>query len=79
MKWITFVQNPDWIRIWATVGTLSTFWIGLAALSIIYPAFDIWYKIINILLVAGVNAALYAARAGKYVEQRTPPPTDGKP
>ncbi len=78
-KIITFVENADWVRIWATVGTISTFWIGLTALSIMYPAFDTAYKIINILLGAGVNAALYAARAGKYVADRTEPPEDGKP
>ncbi len=78
-KLITFVQNADWVRIWATVGTISTFWIGLTALSIVWPAFDVWYKVINILLGAAVNAALYAARAGKYVESRTEPPQDGRP
>ncbi len=78
-KWITFVQNADWVRIWATVGTISTFWIGLTALSVMYPAFDVYYKIINIVLGAAVNAALYAARAGKYVESRVEPPSDGKP
>jgi hypothetical protein len=79
MKIITFVQNTDWVRIWATVGTISTFWIGLTALSLIWPAFDIWYKVINVVLGAGVNAALYAARAGKYVTNRTEPPQDGRP
>ena len=78
-KWITFVQNADWVRIWATVGTISTFWIGLTALSVMYPAFDPYYKVINIFLGAAVNAALYAARAGKYVTNRADPPTDGKP
>lgn len=79
MKPITFVQNADWVRIWATVGTIATFWIGLTALSVIWPAFDVWYKAINIFLGAAVNAALYAARAGKYVQNRVEPPQDGKP
>jgi hypothetical protein len=79
-KLITFVQNADWVRIWATVGTISTFWIGLTALALVWPVFDVWYKVINIILGAAVNAALYAARAGKYVENRTePPPQDGRP
>ena len=76
---ITFVENADWTRIWATVGTISTFWIGLTALSVMYPAFDTAYKIINIVLGAAVNAALYAARAGKYVADRNEPPQDGRP
>ncbi len=79
MKLVTFVENADWVRIWATVGTISTFWIGLTALSVMYPAFDPYYKITNIVLGAAVNAALYAARAGKYVASRVEPPSDGKP
>ncbi len=78
-KVITFVENPDWTKIWAIVGTISVFWIGLTALSVIWPAFDLPYKVINIILGALVNAALFAARAGKYVANRTEPPANGKP
>ncbi len=79
LKIVTFVENIDWVRLWWLVGIVTAFWAGLTALSVMYPWFDTAYKVVNIFLGALVNAALFAARGGKYVRDRTePPPQDGK-
>lgn len=77
---IKFVSNIDWVKLWSVVGTLTAFWAGLTALTIVYPGFDTWFKVINIILGAATWGALFAARAGKYVADRSQlPPADGKP
>jgi hypothetical protein len=77
--YLQFVENVDWTRLWWIAGVLATFWAGLAAITLVFPAFDPWYKVINIVLSAAVGAALFAARGGKYVASRTEPPQDGRP
>ncbi len=75
-----FPENIDWTKIWFMLGVFGTFWSGLTAMTLIWPAFDLPFKIINLLLGAAVGAALFAARGSKYVVNRTdPPPQDGKP
>lgn len=77
---IKFVSNIDWTKLWWVVGILFTFWSSLVTLTVMYPAFDPYYKVINVILGAAVGALLFAARGGKYVESRaTPPPQNGKP
>ncbi len=79
-KMITFVSNIDWIKLWYISGIIFAFWGGLAGLTVIWPAFDTTYKIINVIGSAVVSGALFAARGGKYVADRsTLPPQDGKP
>ena len=79
MKLLTFVENIDWVKLWWIAGVLATFWAGLAALTVVWPAFDTVYKVINIIGGAAVGAALFAARGGKYVTDRSQlPPQDGR-
>jgi hypothetical protein len=80
MKFLTFVQNIDWVKLWWVAGIIATFWAMLAGITVIFPAFDPWYKVINIVLGALTGATLFAARGGKYVSDRSElPPQDGKP
>jgi hypothetical protein len=77
---LTFVENIDWVKLWWIVGIVSTFWALLAGITIEFPAFDRYYKLINIVLNAVTCALLFAARGGKYVRDRQDlPPMDGKP
>ena len=75
---IEFVENIDWTKLWYIAGILAAFWGGLAGITIIYPAFDGPYKVVNIILGAVVGAALFAARGGKYVSERKEPPQGGQ-
>lgn len=79
MKPLHFPEQIDWTQLWWVVGIVTVFWGGLAALTIMYPAFDDAYKIVNIVLTAILSALLFAARGNKYVKDRTEPPADGKP
>ena len=79
MKGLIFVKNIDWTQLWYIVGIVVVFWGGLATFTVIFPAFDIPYKVVNTLLSAAGAATLFAARGGKYVEDRSQvPPADGK-
>jgi hypothetical protein len=71
MKLFTLVENVDWVQLWWIVGILATFWSLLAGVTLIFPAFDPAYKVINILLGAATGAFLFAARGGKYVKDRS--------
>lgn len=80
MNFFHSVEHIDWVKLWWIFGALFTFWSGLAAITVMYPAFDPVYKITNIILGAATGAALFAARGNKFVQNRTElPPQDGKP
>lgn len=77
---ITFVSNIDWVKLWWVAGIISVFWGLLVGITIIYPVLDPYYKLVNIVLSAVTGAALFAARGGKYVQNRQElPPQDGRP
>jgi len=77
---LTFASNIDWTKLWWIVGILTAFWSAMAGITVLYPQFDPFYKLINIVLGAVSGALLFAARGGKYVTDRTQiPPQDGKP
>lgn len=79
MNLFNSVESINWNRLWWVVGILVAFWSGMAGVTILVPAFDIWYKVINIILSAVFGALLFAARGTVYVRDRTQvPPADGK-
>ena len=79
-SWFVSLETLNWARLWWAIGILATFWSALAGVTLFIPAFDLYYKVINIVLGALTGAMLFAARGGKYIVDRTePPPQDGKP
>jgi len=77
--WFSKRADINWSRLWLIVGVITTFWAGLASITMIFPAFDIYYKIANIILSAVSSALLFVARGNKYAVNRQEPPQDGKP
>ena len=69
-----FVSNIDWIKLWFVVGFVTVLWTGLA--EVIPPHY---YKAVSVVLQAVQAAILFAARGGKYVNNRTEPPAGGQP
>ena len=74
-----FSSNIDWTKLWWAVGIMTTFWAGLAGITVMFPDFDPYYKVVNIALGAVSTALLFAARGNKYVANRQEPPEGGKP
>jgi|WetSurSiteA1Bulk_404760.scaffolds.fasta_scaffold02632_6 hypothetical protein len=79
LKWFNSLESINWTRLWWILGMVTVFWGGLTTMTIIYPAFDKPWKLVNIFLTALLAAILFAARGTKYVTGRTEPPADGKP
>lgn len=79
MNFFTSLEYVNWTRLWWIVTIITTFWALMAAVTVIYPAFDPYYKVANIVLNALSGALLFAARGTKYVTERKEPPADGKP
>ncbi len=74
---IEFVENIDWTKLWWIVTILTTFWALMAGATVLFPGFETWYKLINIILGALSGALLFAARGGKYVRDRSESPPPG--
>ncbi len=73
VKWFTSLEYINWTRLWWIVGIITTFWLGLVT---ILPAAV--FKPVSVILAALQSGFLFAARGGKYVAERQPPPQDGK-
>lgn len=79
MKLFPTLDTIDWTKLWWVVGITTAFWAGLAGITVLFPAFDPYYKVVNIILGAVSAALLFAARGTKYVSNRQEPPESGKP